>query len=66
MDSKKVRLLHRLPVNSVEGTVRYIKAKEKAKRKAEEARKAKFDALLLERWQVRQAAKKQEDGHAEI
>ena len=27
---------------------------------------AEFEALLLERWQARQEAKKQEGGHAEI
>ena len=33
-------------------------------KRAEKARKARFDALLLERWQARQANK--EKGHAEI
>ena len=38
----------------------------KRRRAAEKAKKARFDALLLERWQARQEAKKQEGGHAEI
>lgn len=33
---------------------------------AEAKRKRQFDKLLLERWQARQEAKKQEGGHAEI
>lgn len=35
-------------------------------KKAEAKRKRQFDKLLLERWQARQEAKKQEGGHAEI
>lgn len=35
-------------------------------KKAEAKRKRQFDKLLLERWQTRQEAKKQEGGHAEI
>lgn len=36
------------------------------RKKAEAKRKRQFDKLLLERWQARQEAKKQEGGHAEI
>ena len=35
-------------------------------KKAEAKRKRQFDKLLLERWQARQEAKKQDGGHAEI
>lgn len=35
-------------------------------KKADAKRKRQFDKLLLERWQARQEAKKQEGGHAEI
>lgn len=35
-------------------------------KKTEAKRKRQFDKLLLERWQARQEAKKQEGGHAEI
>lgn len=44
--------------------MRYVKAVEKDERRAEKARKARFDALLLERWQARQ--ENRENGHAEI
>ena len=55
-----------MPHDRVERCMRYVKAVEKGETRAEKARKAKFDALLLERWQARQEAKKQEGGHAEI
>ena len=55
-----------MPHDRVERCMRYVKAVEKDELRAEKARKARFDALLLERWQARQEAKKQEGGHAEI
>lgn len=76
-DWKKNRQKFQMPHDRVERCMRYVKAVEKAKRKAEKAKRAaarpetaqgtaEFEALLLERWQVRQEAKKQEGGHAEI
>ena len=44
--------------------MRYVKAVEKDEKRAEKAKKARFDALLLERWQARQANR--EKGNAEI
>lgn len=64
-DWKKNRQKFQMPHDRVERCMRYVKAVEKGEKRAEKARKAKFDALLLERWQARQA-KKQEGGHAEI
>ena len=43
---------------------RSVTAVEKNEKRAEKARKARFDALLLERWQARQANR--EKGNAEI
>ena len=98
-DWKKNRQKFQMPHDRVERCMRYVKAVEKAKRKAEKAKRAaarpepaqgtaaarpepaqgtaaarpepaqgtaEFEALLLERWQARQEAKKQEGGHAEI
>lgn len=76
-DWKKNRQKFRMPHDRVERCMRYVKAVEKAKRKAEKAKRAaarpepvqgtaEFEALLLERWKARQEAKKQEGGHAEI
>lgn len=76
-DWKKNRQKFQMPHVRVERCMRYVKAVEKDERRAEKARKAaarpepaqgtaEFEALLLERWQARQEAKKQEGGHAEI
>lgn len=65
-DWKKNRQKFQMPHDRVERCMRYVKAVEKDERRAEMARKARFEALLLERWQARQEAKKQEGGHAEI
>ena len=87
-DWKKNRQKFQMPHDRVERCMRYVMAVEKAKRKAEKAKRAaarpepaqgtaaarpepaqgtaEFEALLLERWQARQEAKKQEGGHAEI
>lgn len=76
-DWKKNRQKFQMPRDRVERCMRYVKAVEKAKRKAEKAKRAaarpepvqgtaEFEALLLERWKARQEAKKQEGGHAEI
>lgn len=68
-DWKKNRQKFQMPHDRVERCMRYVKA-EKAKRAAARPEPAKgtaeFEALLLERWQARQEAKKQEGGHAEI
>lgn len=65
-DWKKNRQKFQMPHDRVERCMRYVKAVEKGQERAEKARKAAFDKLLLERWQARQEAKKQEGGHAEI
>ena len=76
-DWKKNRQKFQMPHDRVERCMRYVKAVEKAKRKADKAKRAaarpepaqgtaEFEALLLERWKARQEAKKQEGGHAEI
>ena len=76
-DWKKNRQKFQMPHDRVERCMRYVKAVEKAKRKAEKAKRAaarpepvqgtaEFEALLLEHWKARQEAKKQEGGHAEI
>lgn len=65
-DWKKNRQKFQMPHDRVERCMRYVKAVEKDEKRAEKAKKARFDALLLERWQARQEAKKQEGGHAEI
>lgn len=65
-DWKKNRQKFQMPHDRVERCMRYVKAVEKDERRAEKAGKARFEALLLERWQARQEAKKQEGGHAEI
>lgn len=76
-DWKKNRQKFQMPHDRVERCMRYVKAVEKAKRKAEKAKRAaarpepvqgtaEFEALLLERWKAWQEAKKQEGGHAEI
>lgn len=76
-DWKKNRQKFQMPHDRVERCMRYVKAIEKAKRKAEKAKRTaarpepaqgtdEFEALLLERWQARQEDKKQEGGHAEI
>lgn len=74
-DWKKNRQKFQMPHDRVERCMRYVTAVEKAKRKAEKAKRAaarpepaqgtaEFDALLLERWQARQANR--EKGNAEI
>lgn len=65
-DWKKNRQKFQMLHDRVERCMRYVKAVEKDELRAEKARKARFDTLLLERWQARQEAKKQEGGHAEI
>ena len=65
-DWKKNRQKFQMPHGRVERCMRYVTAVEKDEKRAEKAKKARFDALLLERWQARQEAKKQEGGHAEI
>lgn len=57
-DWKKNRQKFQMPHDRVERCMRYVKAVEKDERRAEMARKARFEALLLERWQARQEAKK--------
>ena len=63
-DWKKNRQKFQMPHDRVERCMRYVKAVEKDERRAEKARKARFEALLLERWQARQANR--ENGDAEI
>ena len=63
-DWKKNRQKFQMPHDRVERCMRYVKAVEKDEKRAEKARKARFDALLLERWQARQANR--EKGNAEI
>ena len=53
-----------MPHDRVERCMRYVKAVEKDERRAEKARKARFEALLLERWNARQTNR--ENGDAEI
>lgn len=65
-DWKKNRQKFQMPHDRVERCMRYVTAVEKDEKRAEKAKKARFDALLLERWQAWQEAKKQEGGHAEI
>lgn len=65
-DWKKNRQKFQMPHDRVKRCMRYVTAVEKDEKRAEKAKKARFDALLLERWQARQEAKKQEGGHAEI
>lgn len=74
-DWKKNRQKFQMPHDRVERCMRYVTAVEKAKRKAEKAKRAaarpepaqgtaEFEALLLERWNARQANR--EKGNAEI
>lgn len=63
-DWKKNRQKFQMPHDRVERCMRYVKAVEKGQERAEKARKAAFDKLLLERWQARQANR--ENGDAEI
>ena len=56
-DWKKNRQKFQMPHDRVERCMRYVKAVEKGEKRAEKARKAKFDALLLERWNARQVTK---------
>ena len=65
-DWKKNRQKFQMPHDRVERCMRYVTAVEQDEKRAEKATKARFDALLLEGWQARQEAKKQEGGHAEI
>ena len=51
MDWKKNRQKFQMPHDRVERCMRYVTAVEKNEKRAEKARKARFDALLLERWQ---------------
>ena len=53
-DWKKNRQKFQMPHDRVERCMRYVTAVEKNEKRAEKARKARFDALLLERWQARQ------------
>ena len=52
-DWKKNRQKFQMPHDRVERCMRYVTAVEKNEKRAEKARKARFDALLLERWQAR-------------
>lgn len=63
-DWKKNRQKFQMPHDRVERCMRYVKAVEKGQERAEKARKAAFDKLLLERWQARRANR--EKGNAEI
>lgn len=63
-DWKKNWQKFQMPHDRVERCMRYVTAVEKNEKRAEKARKARFDALLLERWQARQANR--EKGNAEI
>lgn len=63
-DWKKNRQKFQMPHDRVERCMRYVKAVEKDEKRAVKARKARFDALLLERWQARQENK--ENGDAGI
>lgn len=63
-DWKKNRQKFQMPHDRVERCMRYVKAVEKGQERAEKARKAAFDKLLLERWQARQENK--ENGDAGI
>lgn len=68
-DWKKNRQKFQMPHDRVERCMRYVKAVEKDEKRAEkarkaQARKARFDALLLERWQARQ--ENRENGDAGI
>lgn len=56
-DWKKNRQKFQMPHDRVERCMRYVTAVEKDEKRAEKAKKARFDALLLERWQARQEAK---------
>lgn len=60
-DWKKNRQKFQMPHDRVERCMRYVKAVEKGEKRAEKARKAKSDALLLERWKARQANKENSD-----
>ena len=64
MDWKKNRQKFQMPHDRVERCMRYVTAVEKNEKRAEKARRARFDALLLERCQARQANR--EKGNAEI
>ena len=75
MDWKKNRQKFQMPHDRVERCMRYVTAVEKNEKRAEKARRAaarpepaqgtaEFEALLLERWQARQANR--EKGNAEI
>lgn len=64
MDWKKNRQKFQMPHDRVERCMRYVTAVEKNEKRAEKARRARFDALPLERWQARQANR--EKGNAEI
>ncbi len=63
-DWKKNRQKFQMPHDRVERCMRYVMAVKKGQERAEKAKKARFDALLLERWNARQA--KKENGDAEI
>lgn len=63
-DWKKNQQKFQMPHDRVERCMRYVTAVEKNEKRAEKARKARFDALLLERWQARHANR--EKGNAEI
>lgn len=52
-DWKKNKRKFQMPYDRVERCMRYVKAIEKDEKRAEKARKARFDALLLERWKAR-------------
>ena len=56
-DWKKNRQKFQMPHDRVERCMRYVKAVEKGEQRAEKARKARFEALLLERWNARQVTK---------
>ena len=56
-DWKKNRQKFQMPHDRVERCMRYVMAVEKGQERAEKARKARFEALLLERWNARQSVK---------
>ena len=60
-DWKKNRQKFQMPHDRVERCMRYVKAVEKGQERAEKARKAAFDKLLLERWQARHANRENSD-----
>ena len=56
-DWKKHKQIFQMSHDRVEHYMRCVKAAEKDKERAEKARKARLEALLLERWNARQEKK---------